>query len=283
MIYIVIPVFNRLIYTKACLESLQKQTNKQFKVVVVDHGSSDGTSAHIKKYYPDTILLNGDANMWWAAATNLGIKYALNNDAKFILTLNNDTVAEANYLENLLEAVYQAPKDSLIGSSAINSTTKSVVFRGEILNAFNWFTETSQNVVNKNYTPQFGLIELTHYPGRGLLIPMLVFKKIGLFDEVNFPHYMSDYEFTLRARKAGFKIFCAYNALLGVYPEASGANQLKNKKNIKNYYHHLFGMKGGANLPLFYKYALRHCPVYALPSFLLLGTIRRITGYWLKN
>ncbi|MBC5992531.1 glycosyltransferase family 2 protein [Pontibacter cellulosilyticus] len=280
MIYIVIPVLNRWSFTQACLKSLQRQTFSQFQVIVIDHGSSDGTCELIAAQFPEVTVLTGNDQMWWAAATNVGIRHAIRNSATYVLTLNNDTVAQPDYIERLIETTKVAPKLSLIGSTAVDYNTGKVLYRGELIN---WLTETSRKLVNSEHIPESGLFELTHFPGRGLLIPIEVFNTVGLFDEVHFPHYMSDYEFTLRARKEGFKIFCACAAFLSIYPEASGANQLINRKTIKNYYYHLFGMKGGANLPLFYRYAFRHCPLYALPSFLLLGTTRRLLGYWLRK
>ncbi len=49
MIFIVIPVHNRKHFTRECLLSLRKQTFQNFKVIVVDDGSSDETSEMIQK------------------------------------------------------------------------------------------------------------------------------------------------------------------------------------------------------------------------------------------
>lgn len=62
MIYNIIPVFNRWQYTEACLLSLSRQVHRNFKVVVVDLGSTDGTSDAIAKNFPDFIVLNGDSS-----------------------------------------------------------------------------------------------------------------------------------------------------------------------------------------------------------------------------
>jgi GT2 family glycosyltransferase len=280
MIYIVIPVFNRWAYTDACLRSLVSQDcNASFKIVVVDHGSTDGTGDNIRKHYPGIIILEGNSSMWWTAATNLGIQYALQNSADFVLALNNDTIAEPNYICSLLESVSMAPKNSLIGSSALSAETKKVIYRGEKLR---WTTEST--ILNHKIPmsrPISGLLEVSHFPGRGLLIPVEVFNAIGIFDEKYFPHYMADYDFTLRAVAAKYKIFCSWDAQICIYPEASGANQIKEKRSMQGYRQHLFGIKGGANLPLFYRYVFRHCPTHSIPSHLIIGSLRRVLGYWL--
>lgn len=281
MIYIVIPVFNRWSFTDMCLASLERQSDKRFKVVVVDHGSTDGTSENISSSYPTVHIVKGDESMWWSAATNVGIQFAIEMKATYILTLNNDTIAESNYIEAMYRAIAVAPQNALIGSAAISYETKEITYLGEIAN---WYLAANKyNHLGEATRPANGLFEVSHFPGRGLLIPLAVFNLIGLFDERCFPHYMADYDFTLRAASRGFKLFCSYDAQIITFPDASGANQLKSKKSLKAYGEHLFGMKGDANLPLYIKYGIRHSPLAALPSFLFLGIARRVLGYWLKK
>ncbi len=273
------PVFNRWKFTKDCLLSLRSQTYSEFKTIVIDHGSTDGTSEHIQNEFPEVIVIKGDETMWWTAATNLGVQYAIDNKAEFILTLNNDTISRKNYIQELLNVYQLVPKNSLIGSTAIEKETNRIIFAGDIEN---WFWETSKFNHHDKSKLDEKFVQCSRFPGRGLLIPLFVFQKIGLYDEKDFPHYCADYEFTKRAIKNGFEVFCSIDAQIWIYPDESRANQLIRKKNITAYYNHLFGIRGAAQLHLFYKYAFRYCPWYALPSFLLLGTFRRVIGYWLK-
>ena len=101
MLYIIIPVFNRKKFTEECLLSLRKQTNTNFKVIIVDDGSTDGTSEMIEKDFPEVILLKTKGDLFWTAATNLGIQHALDQQAKFIMTLNNDTLATEDFIEKM--------------------------------------------------------------------------------------------------------------------------------------------------------------------------------------
>jgi len=98
MLYIIIPIFNRIEYTKGCLLSLYKQTYKNFKIVVINDGSTDGSGKVLERDFPSVHVINGDGNLWWTAATNLGVKFALKNGADYILTLNNDTIATPDFL-----------------------------------------------------------------------------------------------------------------------------------------------------------------------------------------
>lgn len=279
MIYIVIPVFNRWHFTKACLEQLQKQSYKNYKIIIVDDGSTDDTAYYLEKEYPEVIVLKGDGSLWWTGGINLGIEYALKNGANFILSLNNDTLPRENYLEELIEASKVKP-DSLIGSTGINTKTQKINFCGEQIN---WITDSGKSLIQEiDIKKKRQLLKVSYFPGRGLLIPKKVFEAIGLFDQKAFPHYMADFDFTLRAIKAGFEIYCNVDAQLGTYPEASGANELMYKKSWKNYKQHLFGIKGAANLRYYYIYVSRHCPWYLFPISASVGTTKRLLSYWNK-
>lgn len=275
--FIIIPVHNRILFTDSCLKSLCNQSIQDFKIVVIDDGSTDGTEELIKNQYPEVILIKGNGNLWWTAATNMGVQYALGHGAKYILTLNNDTYAPTDFLEKMLYWAEQVPT-ALLGALAVDAETLQPVYGGERIR---WNCGDSIMLLD-HISPDdlHGLHEVTHFPGRGLLIPSKVFRTIGLYDQKNFPHYAADDDFTHRASRAGYPIFCNYDAHLFIYPTASGSVDLVIKKNLNNYYQHLFGIKGAANLKYFTRYCLLNCPRRYLPWFLLRGYFQRIFGYW---
>ena len=280
MIYIVIPVYNRWKYTQACIESLNKQIYKDFKIIVVDDGSSDGTSEKINDLYPNVHVIKGDGNLWWTGGINEGIKYALSQKADYVLSLNNDTLTYPGYLQELINAAEKKP-NSLIGSLAVDSETKKELYAAGFIK---WYVDKYTDLLNDlGNDDKKGIHEVGFFPGRGLLIPKQVFDKVGLFDQKTFPHYMADYDFTLTAKKNGFKTYCCLEAKLGVYIDASGAHDIFSNKTFKNYKEHLFGMKGAGNLPLFYKYVIRHCPTLEIIPCITIGTLKRLTNYWLKK
>ena len=279
MIYIIIPVHNRKEFTRNCLFSLRAQNYKEYKAIVIDDGSIDGTSDMLKNEFPEVHIIYGNGKLWWTASTNLGVKYALEKLADYIMTLNNDTIATEDFLAKM---VYWSEKypNALLGALATDSKTKLPIYGGEIIN---WKLANYKNLLEViPEEKQYGLHEVTHFPGRGLLIPSEAFKKIGLYDEKHFPQYAADYDFTHRAIRSGFKVYCNYDAKLSIYPEESGNLKNRKRKNLKNYFNHLFGIKGGANLMVFIKYAIRNCPKIYLLLYIPLGLLRRILGYLYK-
>jgi GT2 family glycosyltransferase len=279
MLYIVIPVFNRKKFTQDCLLSLRKQNNQAFKVIVVDDGSTDGTAQMLAEQFPEVMVIPGNGHLFWTAATNMGVKYALSHDATHVMTLNNDTLATPDFIEKMYVWAERKP-DALLGALAIDSSTLEPVYGGETIN---WLLNTYVPLLKKlPREQQKGLHIVTHFPGRGLWIPRKVFETIGLFDEKKFPHYYADYDFTHTAVRAGFELYCNYDARLLTYPSESGDRQNRKQKNLKNYYNHLFGIRGGGNLINFTKFTFKNCPPAYIPMVLVNGYIRRVVGYLLK-
>jgi len=93
-VYIVVLNWNHLDDLILTMESLLEQDYPNMQILISDNGSTDDSQKHIKKSYPDVILLENKNNLGWAAGNNVGIKYALNNDADYILLANNDISIE---------------------------------------------------------------------------------------------------------------------------------------------------------------------------------------------
>ena len=129
MIEVVIAVHNRHAITLRCLELLAQQVCTVFRVTVVDDGSSDGTSEAIRDHFPQVDVLRGDGSLWWAGATNLGIRHALSRSAPadYILMLNDDVEFDADYLAGMERCAMTHP-GCLIGSLTVYGEDPERVF-----------------------------------------------------------------------------------------------------------------------------------------------------------
>ncbi len=278
-IYVVIPVHNRRDFTKQCLESLQAQSYLDFKTIVVDDGSTDGTSDMIREHFPEVKVLMGDGNLWWTGGINVGIRYALEEGAEYVFTLNDDTIAPPQLIEKMVLAASQKPQ-AVFGALEVGYDNQEPIYAGQ---NERWALDTSERVLRQLKGKQLrGLHPIQTFHGRGLWIPVSVFDKIGLFDEKNFPHYMADFDFTYNAHKAGFEVFCNFDTVVLSFPEACGDFETKKNKNLKSFNKHLFDKRGGGNLANFTRYSLKNCPPHLLPTRLLVGYSRRLVGFWLR-
>ncbi len=280
MIYIVIPVHNNKNYTKDCLQCLQKQIYSDFKIIVVDDGSTDGTDVMIKKNYPDVFLLKGDGNLWWAGATNLGIDWALNagGESDYILTLNNDLVVKENYLASLMDSA-KSFKDTLIGSLSADLKHPEEINDGGV--KINFWTAKYESL-NKGKTLAVldnqpnKHVEVSALSGRGTLIPFTVFKAIGTYNYKQLPHYGADYEFSIRAKNAGFPLMVSYSSILYSHVDETGLDN-ENRYAFLKYF---FNIKSPSSIPQRLKFAL--CITknpFMLASYVLFDLTRNILHY----
>ena len=178
-----------------------------------------------------------------------------------------------------MEAAASHPR-ALLGCAACDIASGKLIHKGACID---W---KSAHLDDPPRPAGRGLLEVSHLPGRGLLVPARVFRKIGLFDAQGLPHYGADYDFSLRAKAAGFEIFCAAEARIYSYLEKSGGRELLARRSLGNYLRHLFGKKGGGNLAVFTRLAWRHCPRRYLAGFLARGIAARVGGYplaWVRE
>jgi GT2 family glycosyltransferase len=263
MLYVVIPVFNRWHYTRDCLLSLRRQTRTDFRVVVVDDGSTDGTGPQLAREFPEVEVVTGNGQLFWTAGVNAGIRRALALGATRVLTMNNDVLVLPDFIAQMLGWADRHPT-AVLGALELDVATGRPVYGGERLD---WRTNTRYDLLAElPAAEQHGLHAVTYLPGRGLLIPLAVIEAIGLFDEKRLPHYMADFDYTSVARRHGFPVFCNYDARLSTYPQESGQEQT---------------LRGGGNLVNFTHFTLKNCPRPYLPYYLLNGYARRLVGYFL--
>jgi len=281
-IFIVLPVHNRKHLTRNCLLSLRKQTFQNFTTIVIDDGSLDGTSEIIQKEFSEVILLNGNGNLWWTGATNLGVNYALDNgtESDYILTMNDDTIIRPNYIETLLECASKHPK-SLIGSISISDSDGSRVVDAGV--HINWLTAKFTNLAKEKKWEDIlkvgsSIHNVDVLPGRGTLIPAEVFRDIGLYDAASFPHYGADYEFSRRAHMNGYSLLINYKSIVISRVEATGLNNRVTSLKWRDLLRSFFSIRSANNLIQRWRFARLCCPCWRFPVFYVCDVGRVIIG-----
>lgn len=101
---IVISNYNGWQDTVQCLESLQKQTYRDFEIILLDDASTNDSVQQLQKHLTEnTVFLPQEANSGFAAVNNVGMRRALADGCDWVLLLNNDTVVAPDFLETLLQ------------------------------------------------------------------------------------------------------------------------------------------------------------------------------------
>ena len=218
---VVIPVHNQCERTVRCLESLRRIRYTNHCLIVVDDGSRDGTADLLARRYPDVTVLPGNGNLWWAGASNCGVRHALEQHYAFVLTLNNDTQVEPFFLNYLVEAALMQPR-SIVGSR-INFLKQpsriwalGATMRWENGQLFHLLEQGVDEKAPQVRRPVVRPVETL--TGCGTLIPVDCFRETGYYDARRFPQYHADTEFVLRAARHGWRALVHTQAV--VYNDA---------------------------------------------------------------
>ena len=274
IVSIIIPVFNNINFTKFCLKTLNELLSPpgpsgiDFKIVVVDDGSKDGTAEWIKENFPDVHLLFGNGNLWWSGGINMGVAYAFDKlETDYILWWNNDIKPKEDYFLQVEKLIRENEDNVLIGSK-IFILNKDIIWgmggKFDPVTGVRFMYGGLQDDSDKFRRP----IEVDWFPGMGTIIHRQVFEKIGMLDFRNFPQYHGDSDFTYRAKKAGFKLI-AFPELV-IYNDNSNTG-LIHSGTIRNLFKSLTSVKSNFNIkkevtfyrkhsqsPLAYLYVIRN-------------------------
>lgn len=243
----VIPVHNRREMTLAILGQLQtvKRTGFHLDVLVIDDGSSDGTSMMVTKRFPEVFLVRGDGNLWWGGALNVGFRYALDHGYDYIYTLNNDIVLHEDTLEQLHQTAGRLP-NTVCGSIVLDENDR-------ILGAGYTFDGFLHKHRCHNKSKSYESVSQDFLPCETLstestLIPAGVLKQ-GLFiDNKRFPHNYSDLDFFDLVRRKGFKLVIVRGSVIHARESSSNYHLFIANKNTQEILKSFFDIKYAFNL-----------------------------------
>lgn len=196
-IAILITVHNRCQKTIQCLQHLKAQEindSIQWHVYLTDDGCTDNTIDSVKNILPETIVIQGDGNLYWNRGMHKAWESAIeNHDYDFYLWLNDDTMLLPSAFMHLLECSKEKDHHAII-AGCISSTTEP-------------FITTYGGRTKKGWISCTGAMqELRLMHGNAVLIPRYVYNKIGMNDPY-YQHAFGDYDYALTAATCGIRTF----------------------------------------------------------------------------
>jgi len=252
------PVYNGLAFTRKSLANLTEaigNVNKEMlsvETIVVNDGSTDGTGDFIRQEYPGVTVLQGNGNLWWSGSMNVGARYACDElKSDYIALWNNDILCEPDYFNILLEVLENNDNQVVIGSK-IFAKDNLIWSMGGLFNPFSGKKVQLGSFASDG--DKFSSVTNADWlPGMGTIVHTGVIRRIGYWDDVNFPQYHGDSDFTYRARLAGYSV--------KVFPQLKIWNDITNtglehKGSFKVLLHSLKHIKSYNNLRIdfmFYK------------------------------
>lgn len=231
----VIPVYNRRETTLQALRSLKRidAINLQVHTIVVDDGSTDGTSAAIEKDFPEVQIVKGDGTLHYAAGTNRGISAALQRNPDYIVTMNDDAVYHEQFLQRLITTA-EVNQRSVVGSLLLLWDEPHRVFQV----GFEWKTFEGGWSQSEDLTvfdfPQKAF-EVEGMAGNCVLFPVESIRECGLMDEEKFPHGWGDIQYVVRMRKMGWRLMVEPKSYVWCEPNTypKPLHQLPKKEILK--------------------------------------------------
>jgi len=220
---VIIPNFNGLRFLSECLGALREQTypRERFEVILVDDGSTDGSTAYVAEHFPEVRVLALPSNRGLAAACNAGAAIA-NGD--LLVMLNNDTEVEPGWLEALVWTANAHPEAGVIASKMLLYDRRDVLHNaGDVMgddgiprNRGVWQQDTGQF---DEETAIFGGC------GGGAAYRRAAWVATGGFDERLFM-YLEDVDLAWRLQLLGWEAAFAPDARLYHRLSATGGGTL---------------------------------------------------------
>jgi GT2 family glycosyltransferase len=210
VVSIIIVNWNGMVHLPDCLNSLAEQTFRDLEVIMVDNGSDDGSVEFVKGHYPWVKVVALSENIGFASGNNRGFEHS---SGHYIVTLNNDTRAEPDWLETLIRVADAYPLAGMVGSRICSFSDPDIIdsvgmgicrdgmSRGRFRNR-RWSTLRLSDV------------ERILFPSACVaLYKRAMIEDIGFFDD-DFFAYAEDSDLGLRGRLAGWEAVAATQAVV---------------------------------------------------------------------
>ena len=208
-ISIIIPLYNKSLYTFTCLKSIHENSGKnRYEVIVIDDASDDDTAVMLEDIEGITVIRNTE-NKGFIFSSNVGAKAA---KGRYIVLLNNDTIVTTGWLDALRNTFMDFPDAGLVG-------VKLIYPDGRLQEAGGIVWQDASAVIYGRYDdpnkPEYSYCrEVDYCSGACLMIPRQDFLKLGLFDDYYTPAYYEDTDLAFRVRKNEKKVYYQPGAVI---------------------------------------------------------------------
>lgn len=281
LVSILIPVFNRVKITQQGLKELSyslsyadKQNVVDYQIILIDDASSDATVKMVKSKFKEIKVLNGDGNLWWTGCINMGAKYAidiLNSD--YILLWNDDLFLDKNYFSILTGFLKQThPVNYICGSRICYASDKKKVW-----SVGGYFSKwTGEKYTIRKIKETKGMLDCHWQPGMGTLVPRFVMDEKNIWwDEMRYPQYYGDSDFTLKCIENGIQVKTNLELVIFNRTELTGDTD---NPSLRKFWDSLFSIRSFYELKRNFMFYTQHGVV----PFVYYGMLKKYISYFFR-
>ena len=205
LVYVVTLAWNRRDDTMDCLGSLSQMTYSRYLLLLVDNASTDGTAEAVEGHFPEVEVVVNEENLGFAGGFNVGLRYAMERDADYVLIINNDTSVEPDMLEQLMGHA-DLPDVGLLAPKIFYADQPDRIWSvGARRHPWTW-EMTDVGSGQRDVGQWDEVLDRDYLVGCALLMKRTLLEEVGLFDEGFRPAYYEDLDLCLRARQTGYRL-----------------------------------------------------------------------------
>lgn len=240
-VFIVLLNWNGWEDTLQCMRSLRRMDYQNWRVVIVDNGSSDASVARLKDACPEAAIIETGKNLGFAAGNNVGIRFALAHGADYVFVLNNDTTIAPNAISEFVRFGESHAEAALMGPriARIDPPREWAIRRKlDLVTTLCTFTALRRVIVRLPgvrdvfYCTGDQASIAQFVSGSALFFRASAFRTAGLFDETTFLDF-EELIIAEKIRSAGLATYFVPQAEVWHKGSAS-ATKLRAKRYIEN-------------------------------------------------
>jgi len=198
---IIIPVYNQIHYTYACLVSILENTESfDYEIIIADDVSTDATK-EIDKFVSGLVIARNESNQGFLKNCNNAAKKAR---GEYIFFLNNDTTVQKDWLPPLIRLLESDESIGMVGSKLIYPDGRLQEAGGIIWSDGSGWNYGRCDDPNK---PEYNYVrDVDYISGAAIMLSRKLWEEIGGFDERYAPAYCEDSDLAFEVRKRGLRV-----------------------------------------------------------------------------